>query len=115
MAGGPKAKLSSDNFLCVHVHRTQKNSAGFAGAFTGLRTGLEAQSGQCVSACVFIYYTVCLCVALCCGMLNRIKGDLVRSSWYQDHGTVARMCVSVCVVCVIGLAVTWCGTVGVVV
>lgn len=61
-------------------------------------------------------WAVCVCVccvALCCGMLNRIRGDLVRSSWYRDHGTAARMCVYVCVVCIIGLAVTWCGTVGV--
>ena len=64
-------------------------------------------SSVCICACV--------CVALCCGMLNRIRGDLVRSSWYRDHGTAARMCVYVCVVCVIGLAVTWCGTVGVLV
>lgn len=77
---------------------------GSVGAVAGLGTGLVAQSGQCVCVC---------CVALCCGMLNRIRGDLVRSSWYRDHGTAARMCVYVCVVCIIGLAVTWCGTVGV--
>lgn len=29
-------------------------------------------------------------------MLNRIRGDLVRSSWYQDHGTAAGMCVCLC-------------------
>lgn len=44
-----------------------------------------------VRVCVFV------CVALCCGMLNRIRGDLVRSSWYRDHGTEERMCVGVCV------------------
>lgn len=93
-----------------------RNYFGPAGAVAGLCNGLVAQSGQCICAHVFMYCVyVCVCVALCYGMLNRIRGDLVRSSWYQDHGTAARMCVYVCVVCIIGLAVTWCGTVGVLV
>lgn len=32
-------------------------------------------------------------------MHNRIRGDLVRSSWYQDRRTAACMCVYVCGLC----------------
>lgn len=106
--------------VCVRACQEQKkglrHNFGSAGAVAGLCTGLVAQSVcSCVCLDIIISKCVCLCVALCCGMLNRISGDLVRSSWYWDHGTAACMSVYVCVACIIGLAVTWCGTVGVLV
>lgn len=116
LAGGTEARLSSDHqphfsvCVCVCARQGQKKGSGAILALLELLLGSALAWWHRVGS-VFM----CVCVALCCGMLNRIRGDLVRSSWYRDHGTAARVCVYVCVVCIIGLAVTWCGTVGVLV
>lgn len=118
LAGGAEARLSGDHqphccmcvrrCVCVCVSQTHRRKA-------------QAPFWLCWSCCWAGLWPwwhraggVFVCVTLCCGMLNRIRGDLVRSSWYRDLPSEARGgAVHVCVVCIIGLAITWCGTVGV--
>lgn len=87
MAGGPVARLSCS--MCLG------HQSGSGGAGTGLGVSIYCMCG--------------LGAALCRGMHNRIRGDLVRSSWYRDRGTAARTSVDVCGLCNrISCYLVWC-------
>lgn len=80
MAGGPKAKLSSDNFLCVYVHRTQKNSASTILALLELLLGC-ALAWRLKLGSVFV--PVCLHIAQCVCVLHYVVACLtgLKVTW----------------------------------